>query len=80
MLFYFTVFIVIGLGLGKFVANKKVALALIIVLSIFWGLSHKEIWGLVTLGELLLGYFLFDVLLRAKEEVIIGESNHDKKI
>lgn len=77
MFFYFVVFMVIGLGLGKLVPNKKVALSLVVVLSIFWGLSHKEIWGLVTLGELLLGYFLFDVFLRAKDEVILDESGHE---
>lgn len=29
-------------------------------------MSNRAIWGFVTLGELLLGYFLFDVFLREK--------------
>jgi hypothetical protein len=67
MLLYFILFGGIGLAIGKFVNDRKVALGIILGIAVLWGMGHRSIWGLVTLGELLLGYFLFDVFLRDKK-------------
>ena len=73
MLLYFIMFSGIGLAIGKFVNDRKVALGIILGIAVLWGLGHRSIWGFVTLGELLLGYFLFDVFLRDKS----GEDGGD---
>jgi hypothetical protein len=67
MLLYFILFGAIGLAIGKFVNDRKVALGIILGIAVLWGMGHRSIWGFVTLGELLLGYFLFDVFLRGKK-------------
>jgi len=58
MFMYFLIFTIIGAGLGKFIEEPKTALAIIIVIATLWGLFSQLIWGLVSLGELFLGYFL----------------------
>jgi len=58
MFLYFLLFTIIGAGLGKFIAEPKTALVIIVVLATLWGLSTQLIWGLVSMGELFLGYFL----------------------
>ncbi len=58
MFMYFLLFTALGAGLGKFIEEPKTALTVIIVISALWGLSSQIIWGLVSLGELFLGYFL----------------------
>ena len=73
MLLYFILFCGIGLAIGKFVSDRKVALGIIIGISVLWGMGHRSIWGFVTLGELLLGYFLFDLFLRDES----GENGGD---
>jgi len=67
MLFYLIAFVGIGFAIAKFVDDKKVALGLIVGLALLWGASHRSIWGFVTLGELLLGYVLNDVLIRKND-------------
>jgi hypothetical protein len=67
MLFYLILFVGIGFAIAKFVEDKKVALGLIAGVALLWGASHRSIWGYVTLGELLLGYVLFDVFIRQKQ-------------
>lgn len=64
MLIYFIIFCVVGAAIGKFSRNRKTALAIILGAAMLWGIAHMAIWGLVTLGELLLGYFLFDVFFK----------------
>lgn len=66
MLLYFILFGGLGLAIGKFLNDRKVALGIILGIAVLWGMGHRSIWGFVTLGELLLGYFLFDVFLREK--------------
>ena len=64
MLIYFIIFCAVGAAIGKFSRNRKTALAIILGAAMLWGVAHMPIWGLVTLGELLLGYFLFDVFFK----------------
>jgi hypothetical protein len=62
MVFYFLLFAAIGVGVGKFVEDKKTALLIIVGFAVFWGVTHRAIWGFVTMGELLLGYVLVDLI------------------
>jgi len=56
MLSYFIVFGLIGFFISKVVKVDKAAVTLIVATAIFWGLVHHAVWGVATLGELLLGY------------------------
>lgn len=58
MLTYFIVFSIVGFIIGKFQNNQQTAFIIIIAIAILWGISHKPIWGFVSLGELALGYFI----------------------
>lgn len=73
MLLYNILFSGIGLAIGKYVNDRKVALGNILGIAVLWGMGHRSIWGFVTLGELLLGYFLFDVFLRGKKGGDVGD-------
>ena len=56
MLFYFFVFTLIGFLLYQFFEKRGVIV--IIIISIIWGLSSAPIWGLASLGEMFLGFYL----------------------
>ena len=56
MLFYFLIFTIVG-----FVIQRKLndrGTQIIIVLAILWGFISGPIWGLVSLGEMFLGYYV----------------------
>jgi len=57
MIAYFLLFTLLGFFIGKFLSKDK-SVILIIVISIFWGISSAPIWGLVSLGELFLGLYI----------------------
>lgn len=57
MLTYFLLFTFIGVILGM-LFNEDKSILIIICIAIIWGISHKFIWGFVSLGELFLGYYL----------------------
>jgi hypothetical protein len=56
MLFYFLIFTVLGFIIRRKLNDKGVQV--IIILAIVWGLISGPIWGLVSLGELFLGYYI----------------------
>ena len=56
MLFYFFIFTLIGFLLHKFFGKKGAGV--IIIISIFWGLSSATVWGLASLGEMFLGFYI----------------------
>ncbi|MDD5360458.1 MAG: hypothetical protein PHI02_09355 [Sulfurovaceae bacterium] len=58
MFFYFILFFAIGVILRYFSSNKIIALGVIISIAILWGITHKYIWGFVSMGEMFLGYFV----------------------
>jgi len=58
MLFYFILFSAIGFAIGKTIDDSKNATIAIVVIAIFWGVFYAPIWGLVSLGELFLGYII----------------------
>lgn len=59
MLMYFIIFTVCGFIIGTLAKDINKAIPIIIVLSILWGLANAPIWGLATLGELSLGFFIY---------------------
>ena len=56
MLFYFLIFTVLGFIIRRKLNDKGVQV--IIILAIVWGLISGPIWGLVSLGEMFLGYYI----------------------
>jgi hypothetical protein len=64
MIKYLIIFSLLGFGIGKLLINQKAAIGLILVVAIGWGITSKPIWGLVTLGELMLGYAIALLLSR----------------
>lgn len=58
MLTYFIIFSIVGFIIGKFQNNQQTAFVIIIAIAVLWGISHRPIWGFVSLGELALGYFI----------------------
>lgn len=57
MLYYALLFCGLGAAIGFFTSVKKVAIMIIIGISVFWALGHG-IWGVLTLIELTAGYTL----------------------
>jgi len=62
MLKYLLIFSLLGFAISAFVKNEKNTFIVFSVISIFWGLSTAPIWGLATLGELSLGYFIYKAI------------------
>ena len=58
MLAHFIVFALLGFFISKTVRTDKTSVAIIIAIAVVWGLFNQAIWGLVTLGELFLGYYV----------------------
>ena len=67
MLKYFILFSILGGIVGKLVKEQKNSLFTLIGIAIFWGIMSKPVWGLVALGELLLGYFIVKLFFDKKE-------------
>jgi hypothetical protein len=74
MIQYFLLFTGIGFLLSKTIKSEKNGFLVAITISIIWGLSSQPIWGLVTLGELLLGILLNRVIYPNKS----GNNEDDK--
>jgi len=56
MLKYVIIFSLLGFLLSKFIEDDKTVFGVFLAISVIWGLSSAAIWGLVTFGELTLGY------------------------
>ncbi len=67
---YFIVFTIIGFVIGTLVRDINKAIPIIIGASILWGLISAPIWGLATLGELSLGFYIY-VMVNNKDSSII---------
>lgn len=58
MLMYFIIFSIVGFIIGKSTINENNAIGLIILIAIIWSIVYAPIWGLTSLGEMALGYFI----------------------
>ncbi len=61
MLMYFLVFSLLGFFIGKLMTKNK-GVALIVILSVLWGISSAPIWGLASLGELFFGFYIAQIV------------------
>ena len=57
MLAYILIFTLLGFFIGKYLPKDK-AVLLVIAISVIWGISSAPIWGLASMGELFLGFYL----------------------
>ena len=64
MIKYFLFFTIIGFLIPKLIKTERNGLIFVIAISIIWGLSNQPIWGLVTLGELLLGLLINRIVFK----------------
>jgi hypothetical protein len=69
MIVYFLIFTIAGFVIGNLVQEKEKAFGIIIIIAIVWALSYSFFWGLVSFGELALGYFI-SVIIKEKNEKI----------
>ncbi|MCD4758963.1 MAG: hypothetical protein K8R39_11880 [Arcobacteraceae bacterium] len=59
MLSYFIIFTIVGFVINKINQdNESQAFGIIIVVAVIWGIAYAPIWGLASLGEMALGYFI----------------------
>ena len=65
MLKYVIIFSLLGFLLSKFIEEDKTVFGVFLAISVIWGLSSDPIWGLVTFGELTLGYGISKALKRS---------------
>ncbi len=72
MLGYFLLFTEVGIG--HLVKDQKQALIATLVIAALWGVSSRAIWGLMTLGELLLGYFVYGAFLAKNSDRSTGQA------
>jgi len=70
MLMYFIGFTILGFVLGVSMREVEKAAPVIIIISILWGLTSAPIWGLATLGELSLGFYLFTMLGQSSNSLV----------
>jgi hypothetical protein len=61
MLSYFVAFTALGALIRFYIEKPKQSIFINSIIAILWGLSNHAIWGLVTFGELMLGYAAFEV-------------------
>lgn len=64
MLFYFIVFTIVGFIIASTAQEESNAIGLIIIIAIGWGIAYAPIWGLASLGEMSLGYFIARMVKR----------------
>jgi hypothetical protein len=62
MLFYFIVFTIVGFVISSVAKDESTTIVLILIIAIVWGITTAPIWGLASLGEMALGYFLTKIL------------------
>ena len=56
MFVYFLIFTLLGFFINKFFEANGAGV--IIVIAIIWGFSSGAIWGLASLGEMFLGFYV----------------------
>lgn len=63
MLGYFIIFTIVGFVIGSInrYNSQSQSITIIAFISVIWGLSTAIIWGLVSFGEMVLGYFIFNL-------------------
>jgi len=68
MFIYFLFFTGIGFCVGKYVHPSKKGFLLLVGIAFVWLLGNGPFWGLITLGELLLGFTVYKFFIEQKYE------------
>lgn len=55
---YALLFFVVGFAITKILRENKKIIITIIAIAILWGIMYHPMWGLVSLGEMAMGYFV----------------------
>jgi hypothetical protein len=63
MFIYFLIFTLVGYFIGRLFTQDK-GVILIVVLAVLWGISSAPVWGLASLGEMLLGLYLSKIIAK----------------
>ena len=60
MLGYFIIFTIVGFVIGSInrYNSQSQSITIIAFISVIWGIATAPIWGLASLGEMALGYFI----------------------
>ncbi len=58
MISYLIIFVIIGFVIAKLIKEPKKSFLIIIVLSILCGIFYAPMWGLVSFGQMAMGYFV----------------------
>lgn len=58
IMIYVVVFFIIGFAITKILKENKKIFFAILGVAIFWGIYYHPMWGLVSFGEMLMGYFV----------------------
>lgn len=66
MIVYFLIFTIAGFVIGNIIPEKEKAFGIIIIIAMIWAFSYSFFWGLVSFGELTLGYFI-SVIIKEKK-------------
>lgn len=64
MLFYFIIFTIVGFIIGVAIKKDEIAVGIMIAIAVFWGLGSGLIWGIVSFGEMLIGYAMQRFLVK----------------
>lgn len=67
MLIYFLFFALMGYFIGRLLTRDN-GVVLIVVLAVIWGISSAPVWGLASLGEMFLGFYIAQVSSKKNED------------
>lgn len=58
MITYLIIFVIIGFAIAKVIKEPKKSFLIIFGISIVSGIFYAPMWGLVSFGEMAMGYFV----------------------
>lgn len=68
MIVYFLLFTALGFFIARQVKDTKNGFIIVLSIACLWILKSGAFWGLVSLGELLLGFSIYKFLLEEKKK------------
>lgn len=64
MIYYFTIFFIVGVIVGAIGLKREKSFILLCTIAVIWGFVYNPFWGLVSFGELCLGFFLATTFIK----------------
>jgi hypothetical protein len=68
MYVYFLLFAGIGFFVGKYVYPSKKGFLLLVCIALIWTIGSGPFWGLISLGELLLGFSIYKFFIEQNKD------------